>query len=224
METLAPARQAEQTQCAASCKNEYAVSPAAPRHRPVFLFLKRAFDIAAALCAGIILLLPLGIIALAIKLDSQGPVIFKQERLGKNGKPFTMYKFRSMRIGAPSEVATRDFVDSDRYITRLGSFLRRTSLDELPQLWNILTGSMSFVGYRPVCLTEVELNELRRRYGVFTAKPGLTGLAQVSGRDNITFEEKAALDAQYVRNQGLRMDLWCLAKTVIVVFTGEGAI
>ena len=204
------------------CELEPTVETVTPKRKPVYLFLKRSFDILAALAAGIILLLPMCVIAILIKLDSKGPVIFKQDRMGKGGKPFTMYKFRSMRVDAPSEMATRDFKDLEDYLTPIGKILRCTSLDELPQLLNILNGTMSFVGYRPVCLTEVELNELRKSYGVFSARPGLTGLAQVSGRDNLGFEEKAKLDAEYVQNRSIRLDLWCLFKTVIVVFTGEG--
>lgn len=224
METLAPARQAEQTQCAASRKNEYAVSPAAPRHQPVFLFLKRAFDIAAALCAGIILLLPLGIIALAIKLDSRGPVIFKQERLGKNGKPFTMYKFRSMEIDAEKngpQWADRD----DCRCTRVGRFIRNARLDELPQLWNILVGDMSFVGPRPerACFYEefeTYIHGFRNRLAV---QPGLTGWAQVNGGYDLLPEEKIVYDMQYINNQSVLMDLKCIFKTVRLVFTHEGA-
>lgn len=204
------------------CHPEGTVTPVIPNRKPLYLFIKRGFDLFAALIAGILLLLPMCIIALLIKLDSKGPVIFKQARMGKDGKVFTMYKFRSMRIDAPRELATREFTDLDKYLTRLGKFLRCTSLDELPQLINILNGTMSFVGYRPVCLTEVELNQLRKEYGVFAARPGLTGLAQVSGRDNLEFEEKAKLDAHYVQNRSIKMDLWCLFKTVVVVLTGEG--
>jgi O-antigen biosynthesis protein WbqP len=205
-----------------TCRPECAVTPVIANCNPVYLVIKRSFDILAALAAGILLILPMCVIALLIKLDSKGPVIFKQERMGTGGKPFTMYKFRSMRMDAPSELATREFTDLDKYLTRLGKFLRCTSLDELPQLINILNGTMSFVGYRPVCLTEVELNQLRKDYGVFAARPGLTGLAQVSGRDNLEFEEKAKLDAQYVQNRSIKMDLWCLFRTVVVVITGEG--
>lgn len=205
-----------------NCKPMTAVAPVIPNRKPLYLFIKRGFDILFALIAGVLLLLPMCVIAIMIKLDSKGPVIFRQDRMGKDGKPFTMYKFRSMRIDAPRELATREFTDLDKYLTRLGKFLRCTSLDELPQLLNILNGTMSFVGYRPVCLTEVELNRLREEYGVFAARPGLTGLAQVSGRDNLEFEEKAKLDAYYVQNRSIKMDLWCLVRTVVVVFTGEG--
>ena len=224
METAAVVRQADEEKRIPAREQALVEAAATLKHKPVYAFIKRAFDIVAALMLSIVLLLPIAVVSILIKLDSEGPVIFRQQRMGKDGKIFTMYKFRSMRTDAPSEVATRDFENSNEYITRFGGFLRRTSLDEIPQLLNILLGQMSFVGYRPVCLTETELNELRMAYGVFFVKPGLTGLAQVSGRDNVTSEKKAALDAQYVHNRGLRMDLWCLVKTVVVVFTGEGAL
>ena len=161
------------------------------KKKPFYLFMKRGFDIFASLFLGILLLLPMTVISLLIVIDSPGPVIFKQKRIGKNGKAFTIYKFRTMKLEAPPDLATNEFTNSNDYITKTGAFLRRTSLDELPQLVNIFLGTMSCVGYRPVCLTETKLNGLREKYGVFITKPGLTGLAQVSGRDNITFEEKA---------------------------------
>lgn len=135
---------------------------------------------------------------------------------------FTIYKFRTMRLDAPHDLAARAFPYSDNYITSIGAFLRRTSLDELPQLWNILRGDMSFVGYRPVCLTEVDLNKLRKKSGVLAVRPGLTGYAQVQGRDNVKHRTKAELDAYYVRNMSVTMDLWCLVKTIAIVFNGEG--
>ena len=162
------------------------------------------------------------IVMAIIKIESPGPAIFKQQRMGKDGKAFTIYKLRSMRLNAPSEIATRDFVDSKSYITKFGAFIRRTSIDELPQLLNILNGSMSFVGYRPVCLTELELNRLRKELGVFSMKPGLTGLAQIRGRDNLTVQEKARIDAEYVDKCGFFFDLRCLFETVGVVLTGKG--
>ena len=134
-----------------------------------------------------------------------------------------IYKFRTMRMDAPPELATRRFRNSDEYITKLGAFLRRTSLDELPQLWNILRGEMSFVGYRPVCLSEEDLNDLRMEYGVFQIRPGLTGYAQIQGRDDLEYRRKAVLDAEYVQRRSFKLDIWCLLKTVTVVFSGEGA-
>ena len=187
-----------------------------------YLTVKRILDIIVSFCALLILLVPIMVIALLIKIESPGPAIFRQKRMGKGGKPFVMYKFRTMRMDAPHEMATRDFADADKYITNVGAVLRRTSLDELPQLLNVLLGSMSLVGYRPVCLTETDLNDLRMRRGVFTLKPGITGLAQISGRDELTMEEKVLLDVKYVRECSAKLDLWCLFKTVSVVVTGEG--
>lgn len=190
--------------------------------KPFYSAVKRCLDIVFSLISGAVLLLPMLVIGLLIRLDSPGPAIFKQKRVGKNGKVFVMYKFRTMRSDAPDEMASVEFENSEEYITPIGAVLRRTSLDELPQIINILSGKMSIVGYRPVCVTETKLNDLREAYGVFQAKPGLTGLAQVSGRDNITAEKKAAIDAEYVRRRGFKLDLWCLIKTVAVVFSGEG--
>lgn len=192
------------------------------KERPIYLAVKRCFDILLSLLSGCILLFPMLVIAIIICIDTPGPAIFKQKRIGKNGKAFTIYKFRTMKLNAPPDLATNEFSDSNDYITKIGAFLRRTSIDELPQLINIFLGTMSFVGYRPVCLTETKLNGLREKYGVFIAKPGLTGLAQVSGRDNMTIEKKAIIDADYVRRRSFRLDLWCVLKTVIVIFSGEG--
>lgn len=198
------------------------VAAAPANKKTVYRFIKRFFDIVLSLTGLIVLFVPLVLICILIRLDSNGPAVFTQERMGKGGKVFTIYKFRTMSPDAPSEMAARDFWDSEKYMTKLGRFLRRTSMDELPQLFNILRGDMTIVGYRPVCLTETELNELRMRYGVFAARPGLTGLAQVSGRDNIGYEEKALLDARYVAERSLKMDLWCLIQTVKTVISGEG--
>ena len=187
-----------------------------------YLVVKRCLDAAIAFVMLLVLWLPMLIIGAWVRLDSPGTAIFKQERMGRNGKVFRMYKFRSMSTSAPRNMVTRDFKDSDAYITKAGAILRRTSLDELPQLLNILKGDMSFVGYRPVCTTEVELNEKRERVGVLAARPGLTGLAQVCGRDDVDIDEKVAYDAQYVSKCSLKMDVWCLFRTVAVVITGEG--
>jgi len=162
------------------------------------------------------------LVGVLIHIDSPGPVIFRQKRMGRNGKVFTIYKFRTMYESAPDDKAANQFEDADMYITKLGGFLRRTSIDELPQLVNVLRGEMSLVGYRPVCISETELNELRARLGVFAVRPGITGLAQVSGRDNIGYQEKAMLDAQYVQTRSIKLDLWCILKTVSIVFSGEG--
>lgn len=194
------------------------------RPKAFYRFVKRSFDILASATLLLLLAIPMLVIAVVIRLDSPGRAIFRQKRVGRNGEPFTVYKFRTMQQEAPSEMATREFVNAGEYITKIGSFLRRSSLDELPQLFNVLLGNMSFVGYRPICLTETALNELRREKGVFVMKPGITGLAQVNGRDYISMEEKVALDARYVAECSLGLDIRCLFKTVAVVVTGEGVI
>lgn len=191
--------------------------------RRPYLVVKRVADVLLA-CFGLcVLSFPLLMVCVLIKLDSPGPALFKQQRLGLGGKPFTIYKFRTMKKDAPSELATLEFKDSSDYITRIGGFLRRTSIDELPQLLNIIKGDMSFVGYRPVCLTEENLNNLRMEYGVFALRPGITGLAQVKGRDTVRSPEKALLDKQYVEECSAKLDVWCCVQTVWTVISGKGA-
>lgn len=192
------------------------------KKKKLYRFTKRCFDFLIALILMLILWPFLLLIAFLIVMDSPGPALFKQERIGRKGKVFVIYKFRTMRQDAPDSIAADQFIDSDKYITKLGAFLRRTSIDELPQLINVLKGEMSLVGYRPLCLTEVKCNRLRNQYGVFLMRPGITGLAQVSGRDNIPYKEKAAIDAEYVINCGIGMDFMCLVKTIKIVLTGEG--
>lgn len=189
-----------------------------------YLFIKRMADIVISALTLLILAIPLLIIALLVRLDSEGPVLFKQERMGRFGETFTILKFRTMKIDAPPEMASCEFTDADQYITKIGAFLRRTSIDELPQLFNIIKGDMSLVGYRPVCLSEQSLNEMRRELGVFALRPGITGLAQVSGRDNVHGEKKAQLDAQYVSRCSAKLDIWCVLKTINTVISGEGAV
>lgn len=190
----------------------------------IYLAVKRFFDIVLSGIALVVLAIPMAIVAFLIKVESPGPVIFSQARMGKNGCPFTIFKFRTMYTDAPSDVATREIENMEQAITPLGHILRRTSIDELPQLINILRGDMSIVGYRPVCLTEKRLNELRMEYGVFMLRPGLTGLAQVSGRDDVDIEEKVQLDVQYVKNCSFGMDLMCILKTVSTVVSGKGVL
>jgi len=161
--------------------------------------------------------------ALAIKIFDPGPVIFKQPRLGKNKESFVLYKFRSMRVDTP-QIATPDFENPEQYISKLGNFLRKTSIDELPQLWNILKGDMSIVGYRPLILEEAELNGERESLGVFDARPGLTGLAQISGRDVVDAHQKALLDKEYIENCGFVYDAKIFLKTIVVVLTHDGVV
>lgn len=187
-----------------------------------YLTVKRLLDFVLSLI-GIIVLMPVFIIiGILIKVDSRGPVIFKQKRYGKNKQPFYIYKFRTMASDAPQNVATKDLNDSKKYITKIGAFLRRTSLDELPQLFNILLGKMTIVGPRPVVLKEENLIIARDLYGANDIKPGITGWAQINGRDLLSIEEKAKLDGYYVENMGFKMDIKCFFKTVKYVLKGEG--
>ena len=184
--------------------------------------MKRLIDIIVSFC-GIVVLFPILAIIWLLITCTGGKAIYSQERIGYKGIPFKIYKFRTMDTKAPPELATCDFANSDEYITKYGAFLRRTGIDELPQLFNILRGDMSFVGYRPVCLTEKKLNEMRGELGVFALRPGITGLAQVSGRNSIYGERKARLDAEYVSRCSAGMDLLCILKTIKTVIAEEEA-
>ena len=189
-----------------------------------YRFIKRLFDIVFALATGSLLLVPMIIIGLLVKLDSKGPAIFRQERLGLNGKAFTMYKFRSMRLDAEADGPQWAQKDDDR-CTRFGKFLRKTRLDELPQAINILVGNMSVVGPRPeraYFYDEFEkyIPNFRQRLQV---KPGLTGYAQVNGGYELLPEEKLVYDLEYIEKQSLWLDLTCIVKTVRLIFTHEGA-
>lgn len=192
------------------------------KKRLFYRFVKRSFDIAVSLLMLIVLSPIMLIIAIAIKCDSKGSVIFKQKRMGRNGKTFYCYKFRSMRTDAPRDCATSRLENPEQYQTRLGRFLRRTSLDELPQLWCVFVGSMSIIGYRPLVLTEEKCNEMRRRLNVFSVRPGISGYAQVLGRDDVYYKNKAILDAEYVKNASLLFDLKLIVKTVLVVVRLKG--
>ena len=166
----------------------------------MYSILKRLGDISISLIA-ITLFCPVFIlIAIAIKLDSEGPVIFKQKRFGIHKKTFYVFKFRTMKVESPKYVATRDLQNPEQWITRVGAFLRKTSLDELPQLCNILVGDMSIVGPRPVVVSERDVIEAREKYGANDVLPGLTGWAQINGRDNLSTDIKAKLDGYYVKN------------------------
>lgn len=187
-----------------------------------YLGLKRFFDILMSAVA-LILLSPLLIIsAAAIKLDSKGPVLFKQERIGKNRKKFVVYKFRSMFLFSPSNIATAQLTDAEQYITRVGKFLRRTSIDELPQLINIIKGDMSIIGPRPLIPAEKGIHSMRYQQGVYFLRPGLAGLAQINGRDLVSPEEKAGFDTEYLHTFSLKTDLKIILKTIQVVFSHKG--
>ena len=202
----------------------YHVETVVPKVSPLYMFVKRGMDIIVALCVMMLGLLPMAIIALLIKLDSRGPVVFRQERLGKNGKTFTILKFRSMRVDAEENGPQWAEKEDDR-CTKVGCFLRKTRLDELPQFWNILKGDMSLVGPRPerpyfYDQFETYIHGFRNRLAV---RPGLTGWAQVSGGYDLKPEEKIVYDMEYIKNMSVRMDLGCLVRTVRLVFTHEGA-
>ena len=187
-------------------------------------FFKRFFDIVCSFLGIIILALPMLIIAIIVKCDSKGPAIFVQERMGRNDKPFNFYKFRSMTTDAPKDVATKE-LHSECYITKVGAFLRKTSLDELPQLFCILKGHMSFVGPRPVVLTEEDLLEYRRQTKANLIRPGLTGLAQINGRDCLVdMHRKAELDGEYAKKITFWGDIKILFRTVGAVLKSEGIV
>lgn len=184
-------------------------------------FLKRFLDTCVAIILGILLSWLLVIVAILVKLTSKGPVFFKQERFGLNSKPFTLYKFRSMTNGAPVK-ANSEFDDITSYITPFGMFIRKTSIDELPQLLNIIKGDMSFIGPRPLANTDEKVLQLRHENGADQVRPGISGLAQVNGRNNITDLDKATYDAKYANRISFELDLLLIFKTVISVIKREG--
>jgi len=183
--------------------------------------MKRLFDLVVALVATVFLVLPIVITALAVRLTSPGPVLYWGERVGRHNRIFKMPKFRSMRIDTPA-VATHLLRNPDQWLTPIGSFLRKSSLDELPQLWSILKGDMSFVGPRPALFNQDDLIALRTGKGVHQLVPGLTGWAQVNGRDELPIPQKVALDAEYVQRQSLRFDLKILWMTALKVLARDG--
>ncbi|EHU4999212.1 sugar transferase [Enterococcus faecium] len=186
--------------------------------------LKRGIDFLLSL-VGIIVLSPiLLILCIAIKIDSKGPVIFKQKRVGKNKSHFYIYKFRTMKVDTPQETPTHLLSNPDFFITRVGKFLRKTSLDELPQLFNILKGDMAVIGPRPALWNQYDLIEERDKYHANDIRPGLTGLAQISGRDELEIDYKARLDGQYTANITPWMDLKCFFGTIISVFKSDGVV
>ena len=182
--------------------------------------MKRVFDLILAAIAAVVLAVPIACVALLIRLTSPGPVFYWSERVGRHNAIFKMPKFRSMRVGTPA-VATHLLANPAIYLTPIGSFLRKTSLDELPQLWSILHGDMSFVGPRPALFNQADLIEQRTRLGVHQLVPGLTGWAQVNGRDELPIPDKVALDAEYLRRRSFLFDIKILALTAIKVIRGD---
>lgn len=183
--------------------------------------MKRFVDLLLALGATLVLLLPILLVALAVKLSSPGPVLYWSDRVGRHNRIFRMPKFRSMRTGTPA-VATHLLDNPGAYLTPIGSFLRRSSLDELPQLWSILVGDMSFVGPRPALFNQDDLIALRTAQGVHELVPGLTGWAQINGRDELPIPEKVRLDAEYLQRRSLGFDLRILWLTFIKVLRRDG--
>ncbi|MGE0100404.1 MAG: sugar transferase [Hydrogenophaga sp.] len=183
--------------------------------------MKRLFDLTLALFAGLVLLLPILLVALAVRLTSRGPALYWSDRVGRHNRIFRMPKFRSMRVDTPA-VATHLLTDPGKYLTPIGPFLRKSSLDELPQLWSILRGDMSFVGPRPALFNQEDLIALRTELGVHRLVPGLTGWAQVNGRDELPIPQKVALDAEYIQKQSLGFDLRILFMTLAKVLRRDG--
>ena len=183
--------------------------------------MKRFFDLILGLFASIVLLLPVLLVAMAVRLTSKGPALYWSDRVGRNNVIFKMPKFRSMRVGTPA-VATHLLADARSHLTPIGSFLRKSSLDELPQLWSILAGDMSFVGPRPALFNQQDLIALRTEQGVHTLLPGLTGWAQVNGRDELPIPEKVKLDLVYLQRQSFWFDIYILWLTFIKVMRRDG--
>lgn len=183
--------------------------------------MKRLFDLVLVLCAAVVLLLPVAVVAVAVRLTSRGPALYWSDRVGRNNKIFKMPKFRSMRVGTPA-VATHLLADPKAHLTPIGSFLRKSSLDELPQLWSILVGDMSFVGPRPALFNQDDLIALRTQHGVHELVPGLTGWAQVNGRDELPIPEKVKLDVEYKNRQSLWFDLRIIWLTFVKVLRRDG--
>ena len=183
--------------------------------------MKRSFDLMLVLSLMALLALPITLVALAIKMTSRGPVLYWSDRVGIGNRIFRMPKFRSMRVDTPV-VATHLLSDHNIYMTPIGSFLRKSSLDELPQFWSILKGDMSFVGPRPALYNQNDLIALRTECGVHQLLPGLTGWAQVNGRDDLPIPDKVKLDAEYLRRRSFSFDLWILWLTFVKVLRRDG--
>jgi O-antigen biosynthesis protein WbqP len=183
--------------------------------------MKRLFDLILALIAASLLIVPIVVITILVKLTTKGPALYWSDRVGRHNTIFKMPKFRSMEVGTPA-VATHLLVDPGSVLTPVGDFLRKSSLDELPQLWCILKGDMSFVGPRPALFNQDDLIALRMGKGVYKLLPGLTGWAQVNGRDELPIPEKVTLDAEYIERQSLWLDIYILWLTVLKVLRRDG--
>lgn len=185
--------------------------------------MKRVLDLTLVLVAGLLLLVPVALVALAVRCTSRGPVLYWSDRVGRDNRIFRMPKFRSMRVDTPA-VATHLLQNPEQWLTPIGSFLRRSSLDELPQLWSIFKGDMSFVGPRPALFNQADLIAQRTECGVHRLVPGLTGWAQVNGRDEIPLQQKVAFDLQYLEQRSVLFDLQILWLTAAKVLRREGVV
>lgn len=190
----------------------------------MYPLLKRFFDCVLSFVGLIVFSSIMLIIGISIKLDSKGPIIFKQKRIGKRKTEFYMYKFRTMYSDAPKDTPTHLLRDSKKYTTKVGRLLRRTSLDELPQLWNILLGHMSIIGPRPALWNQYDLVSERDKYNANDIRPGLTGWAQINGRDELDIPDKARLDGYYAEKLSFHIDWICFFKTIKAVIRGDGVV
>ena len=192
--------------------------------RQLYLKIKHIFDFLFSLI-GLILLSPFFLtIIVAIKLESKGPVLFKQKRIGRGKTHFFIYKFRTMKVDTPKDMPTHLLENPEQYITKTGRFLRKTSLDELPQILNILSGSMSIIGPRPALWNQYDLIEERDKYMANSVRPGLTGWAQINGRDELPIKQKALLDGEYIQKLSPLMDIKCFFLTIVSVLRSEGVV
>lgn len=190
--------------------------------RKLYYKIKRILDILGALTGLVICFLPLLVLAAVIYLDDAGTVFFFQDRVGRNGKLFRLCKLRTMKPDAPAYLSTEEMENSGAYVTKVGRILRKLSLDEIPQLWNVLKGDMSLIGPRPLIPQEKEIHQLRQKEGVYTLRPGITGLAQINGRDQVDGEEKVRWDAEYLHRFGFVTDVSILLRTIPKVIDSEG--
>lgn len=187
-------------------------------------WIKRLLDIVLSAAAMIFLAIPMLLLVIAIKLDSPGPVFFRQRRVGIHKSHFNILKFRTMRIDTPKDTPTHLLENPEQYITKMGRFLRKTSLDELPQIFNILAGQMSIIGPRPALWNQYDLITERDKYGANDVLPGLTGWAQINGRDELEIDVKARFDGEYVRNLSFRFDVKCFFGTILAVLKRDGVV
>jgi O-antigen biosynthesis protein WbqP len=187
-------------------------------------FFKRLIDMILSGLAIIVLAIPMLIVSLIIKIDDPGPVLFSQKRVGINKTYFKLYKFRSMKMDTPHDTPTHMLSNPDQYITKIGKFLRKSSLDELPQIFNIFTGKMSIIGPRPALWNQYDLIEERDKYGANNVRPGLTGWAQINGRDELEIPVKAKLDGEYVQKLSFSFDIKCFFGTIFSVLRSDGIV